>query len=67
MRYANRFLLRFGWMLVPEPTSPKMLEEHANVSECHHPSRGGNTVKWMRHVSMMMLQAGVHRHGRDTG
>jgi hypothetical protein len=47
----NRFLRPFGAMLVPCPPSAKMLHEHANVSEVHHPSRGGNTVRWMRRVA----------------
>jgi hypothetical protein len=51
---VNRILRHFGWMLVPAPPSAKMLHEHANVSECHHPSRGGNTVRWMRKVAEMM-------------
>jgi hypothetical protein len=53
MTAMNRLLLLFGVMLVPRPPSAKMLHEHANVSECHHPSRGGNTVRWMRRVADM--------------
>lgn len=47
----NRVLRRFGVMLVPVPPSAKMLREHANISEQHHPARGGNTVAWMRLVA----------------
>jgi hypothetical protein len=48
MKTINRLLLRFGVMLAPAPPSAKMLREHANVSETHHPSRGGRTVAWLR-------------------
>jgi site-specific DNA-cytosine methylase len=34
----NRLLRRLGVMVVPRPPSAKMLHEHANISECHHPS-----------------------------
>ncbi len=47
---VNALLRRFGLLLVPKP-SAKMLHEHANVSETHHPSRGGKTVAWMRQVA----------------
>lgn len=47
----NRLLRRLGLVIVPMPPSAKMLHEHANVSECHHPSRGGRTVEWMREVA----------------
>lgn len=47
----NRVLRWFGVMLVPVPPSAKMLREHANISEQHHPARGGNTVAWMRLVA----------------
>lgn len=43
-----------GRLIVPTPPSAKMLREHANVSECHHPSRGGNTVAWMREVAAIV-------------
>lgn len=46
MNAVNRFTRRLGFLVVPCPPSAKMLHEHANVSECHHPSRGGNTVRW---------------------
>lgn len=48
---VNAFLRRLGIIIVPLPPSAKMLREHANVSETHHPSRGGNTVRWMRRVA----------------
>lgn len=51
MKLINKALRRLGFIVVPLPPSGKMLHEHANVSECHHPSRGGNTVKWMRRVA----------------
>jgi hypothetical protein len=54
MRFINRLLRTVGLMLVPVPPSAKMLHEHANVSESHHPSRGGNTVRWMRKVASWM-------------
>lgn len=54
MKGIQRFLRRFGIMLVPVPPSAKMLHEHANVSEVHHPSRGGNTVLWMRLVAKLV-------------
>lgn len=47
---VNALLRHVGLLLVPKP-SAKMLNEHANVSEAHHPSRGGNTVRWMRRVA----------------
>lgn len=54
MRTLNRALRRLGIMLVPSPPSAKMLREHANTSEVHHPSRGGLTVEWMRHVAYLI-------------
>lgn len=54
MKALNRFLRVFGVMVVPRGTTAKMLREHANVSECHHPARGGNTVRWMRRVADLM-------------
>lgn len=51
MNLLNRITRRLGFLVVPLPPSAKMLHEHANVSECHHPSRGGNTVRWMRRVA----------------
>lgn len=54
---VNRLLRRLGLMVVPLPTSPKMLREHANVSESFHPSRGGNTVRWLRRVATLMEAA----------
>lgn len=51
MTALNWFTRRFGFLIVPCPPSGKMLIEHANVSEAHHPSRGGNTVRWMREVA----------------
>lgn len=50
-RLLNRLLAPLGVLVVPRPPSAKMLREHANVSEVHHPSRGGNTVAWMRRVA----------------
>lgn len=47
----NRLLRRAGLVIVPMPPSAKMLHEHVNVSESHHPSRGGRTVAWMRTVA----------------
>lgn len=46
----NSITRRFGFLVVLKP-SAKMLNEHANVSEVHHPSRGGETVEWMRQVA----------------
>jgi hypothetical protein len=43
MRTVNRIL-----------QSAKMMREHANTSESFHPSRGGNTVRWMRRVAYLM-------------
>lgn len=57
MRLINRVLVRFGCILIPAPPSAKMLREHANVSESHHPARGGNTVVWMRHLADLTDQA----------
>ena len=54
IRVVNRILRASGYMLIPTPPSRKMLREHANVSECHHPSRGGNTVAWMRLVASLI-------------
>lgn len=54
MTILNRALRPFGVMLVPRAPSAKMLHEHANISECHHPSRGGNTVQWLRRVATLM-------------
>lgn len=51
MNLINRALRPLGWMLIPRPPSAKMLHEHANVTEVHHPSRGGRTVDWMRRVA----------------
>jgi hypothetical protein len=51
MRYLNRMLRFAGMMLVPLPPTAKMLREHANVSETHHPTGGGKTVAWMRRVA----------------
>ena len=59
---VNTVLRRFGFIIVPLPPSAKMLREHANVSETHHPSRGGNTVRWMRHVADIL-----DPHHRDGG
>lgn len=53
----NSLLRRFGYLIVPIPPSAKMLREHANVSETHHPAKGGNTVEWMRHVADMVPAA----------
>jgi hypothetical protein len=50
----NLALRPLGIMLVRRPPSAKMIREHANVSECHHPARGGNTVRWMRAVADSM-------------
>lgn len=54
MKVLNKVLRKFGYLVVPCPPSAKMMEEHANVSETHHPSRGGNTVKWLRLVADYM-------------
>lgn len=54
MKLINRVLRRFGVLIVPCPPSAKMLREHANVSETHHPSRGGKTVVWMRRVAELV-------------
>jgi hypothetical protein len=54
VKIMNRLLLRFGYVLAPAPPSAKMLREHANISECHHPSRGGRTVAWMRGLATLM-------------
>lgn len=51
MLVLARWLRRRGYTVVPLPPSTKMLREHANVSESHHPSRGGRTVTWMREVA----------------
>jgi len=51
VRLINWLFSWTGLMVVPAPPSAKMLREHANVSEVHHPSRGGNTVAWMRQVA----------------
>lgn len=50
----NWVLRPMGLLVVPRPPSAKMMREHANVSECHHPSRGGNTIVWMRTVAQLM-------------
>lgn len=57
LRVINSGLRRVGLLLVTKP-SAKMLNEHANVSECYHPSRGGNTVAWMREVAEMACPGG---------
>jgi hypothetical protein len=63
LKITNRLLQRFGVLLVPCPPSAKMLREHANVSETHHPSRGGRTVAWMRHVAELAeAQQEADRH-----
>lgn len=54
MRLLNWLLRPFGVIVVPRPPSAKMLHEHANVSEAHHPGRGGNTVRWIRQVADSM-------------
>jgi hypothetical protein len=54
VKAVNRVFRRFGVLLVPCPPSAKMMHEHANVSECHHPARGGRTVVWMRRVAGYM-------------
>jgi hypothetical protein len=60
MNVINRLLRRTGFMLVPRPySSARMLREHANTSESHHPSHGGNTVRWMRHVAYL-TERSVH-------
>lgn len=59
--WLNRWLVRRGFLLVPVPPSSKMLHEHANVSVSHHPSRGGNTVRWMRTVADQLAEAKFHR------
>jgi hypothetical protein len=51
MHLTNKILKHLGVILVPLPPSAKMLREHANTSESFHPSRGGNTVAWMRRVA----------------
>lgn len=57
----NAVLRRFGFLLVPKP-SAKMLNEMANVCETHHPSRGGNTVRWMRQVAEWAHPGGDEYH-----
>lgn len=64
MTLLNKVLRRFGVIVVPVPPSAKMLREHANVSEAHHPSRGGNTVLWMRRVADSLCTCGVRPNGR---
>lgn len=54
MKVLNRALLRIGYVLTPAPPSAKMLREHANISECHHPARGGRTVQWMRELATLI-------------
>jgi len=54
VRLINRLTRLLGFMVVPRPPSAKMLREHANTSESFHPSRGGNTVRWMRHVAELI-------------
>lgn len=55
MKFVNRLLARVGIVILPvrrdARTTGKMLQEHANISEHHHPSRGGNTVRWMRRAA----------------
>jgi hypothetical protein len=63
MTFINWWIRPLGIILVPCPPSVQQLEEHANVSEAHHPSRGGNTVKWMRQVASMMTKAGHSYYG----
>lgn len=50
----NWILRPVGLLLVPRACSAKMLREHANVAEAHHPSRGGRLVVWMRTVADLM-------------
>lgn len=54
LKKINAMTSRVGFMLVPVPPSTKMLNEHANVSEAHHPSLGGRTVEWMRTVANLI-------------
>ncbi|MFI0406598.1 hypothetical protein [Actinomadura sp. 3N508] len=55
---ANRVLARAGLMLVPRPPfSGKALHETANVTEVHHPARGGNATRWLRHVAALTDQS----------
>ncbi len=51
MRALCWLLRPLGLAVVPALPTPKMLREHANVCEVHHPSRGGRTVAWMRRVA----------------
>lgn len=57
MRILNKVLIRFHLLLVTAPPSPKMLIEYSNIGESYHPSRGGNTVKWMREVARVHKEA----------
>lgn len=61
MRLLNAITRRFGFLVVPVP-SAKMLNEHANVCEAHHPSRGGRTVAWMRQVAEYAFPGGDEYH-----
>ncbi|MGI5201652.1 hypothetical protein ACQEU6_08730 [Spirillospora sp. CA-108201] len=55
---ANRLLARAGVMLVPRPPfTGKALHEVANVTENHHPARGGNATRWLRHVAAITNQS----------
>lgn len=51
LRLINRVLWPFRLVVLPAPPSSQMLVEYANVGECHHPSRGGRTVAWMRRAA----------------
>lgn len=61
--WFNRRLVRHGLLIVRRPPSSKMLHEHANVSEAHHPAKRGNTVLWMREVADL-VDAAVDNGGR---
>jgi len=54
LRALNWILRPTGLMVIPRPPSAKMMIEHANVSEAHHPSGSGRTVAWMRIVADLM-------------
>ena len=55
MRLLNRVLWYVGIAVVPRLySSPKSLHEHANIGESFHPSRGGNTVRWMRDAAEVL-------------
>lgn len=54
LRPVNRVLKPVGLVVFPSPPSAKMLHEHANVAEVHHPSQGGATVRWLRRTAELL-------------